>query len=48
MIILIKHGLKKLGHKIIVHDIKLKTKIGDVVNADIACVRVVKYQRKRQ
>ena len=36
----IKHGLKKLGHKRIVHDIKLKTKIGDVVNADIVFICV--------
>ena len=36
----IKHGFEKLGHSIIVHDIKLKTKIEDVINTDIVFICV--------
>ena len=36
----IKYGFEKLGHNIVVHDIKLKTKIEDVVNTNIVFICV--------
>jgi len=36
----IKHGFEKLGHNIFVHDIKMKTKIEDVINTDIIFICV--------
>ena len=36
----IKYGFEKLGHNIVVHDIKLKTKIEDVVSTDIVFICV--------
>ena len=34
----IRHGFEKLGHNVVVHDVKHKTKIEDVIDTDIVFV----------
>lgn len=36
----IKYGFEKLGHQVLVHDIKLETKIEDVLNSEIVYICV--------
>ena len=36
----IRHGFEKLGHNVVVHDVKHKTKIEDVIDTDIVFVCV--------
>ena len=36
----IKHGFEKLGHSTVVHDLKMDTKIEDVLNTDIVFICV--------
>ena len=36
----IRHGFEKLGHNVVIHDVKHKTKIEDVIDTDIVFVCV--------